>query len=125
MEMARSMLSNTSLSQDYQEKSIDTTCYVVNRSLTLALLEKNPYDSWVGKRPSLAHIKVFGCDIFVHIPKERRHKLDSSSKKCIFIEQKDGVKGFKLWNPATRTIVYTRDVIFKEDRSTFETKEVK
>ena len=60
----------------------------------------------------------------MHIPKKRRQKLDSKSDKCIFIGYKDGVKGYKLWNPATATVVYIIDVIFREDESCFETKEV-
>ena len=62
---------------------------------------------------------------FVHIPKERRQKLDSLLEKCIFVEYKDGVKGYKLWNPTIRTVVYSRDVILREIGSTSKTKEVK
>ena len=35
-------------------------------------------------------------------------------KKCIFIGYKDGLKGYKLWNPVTRKVVYSRDVVFRE-----------
>jgi hypothetical protein len=35
-------------------------------------------------------------------------------KKCIFIGYKDGVKGYKLWNPETKKVVYSRDVVFRE-----------
>ena len=38
---------------------------------------------------------------------------------------KDGVKGYKLWNPATRTTRYSRDVIFREVGSTSKTEEVR
>lgn len=61
----------------------------------------------------------------MHIPQERRNKLDSKSEKCIFVEYKDGIKGYKLWNPTTSTVVYNRDVIFKEDESTSKNEEVK
>ena len=27
---------------------------------------------------------------------------------------KDGLKGYKLWNPVTRKVVYNRDVVFRE-----------
>jgi len=40
--------------------------------------------------------------------------LDSKPKRCIFIGYKDGLKGYKLWNPETRKVVYNRDVVFKE-----------
>jgi hypothetical protein len=35
-------------------------------------------------------------------------------EKCIFIGYKYGVKGYKLWNPETKKIVYSRDVVFRE-----------
>ena len=40
--------------------------------------------------------------------------MDSKSEKCIFIGYKDGLKGYKLWNPETRKVVYNRDVVFRE-----------
>jgi hypothetical protein len=60
---------------------------------------------------------VFGCDAYVHVPKENRSKLDKKAEKaekCIFICYKDGVKGYNLWNPETKKIVYSRDVVFRE-----------
>ena len=39
--------------------------------------------------------------------------MDSKSEKCIFIGYKDGLKGYKLWNPVTRKVV-CRDVLFIE-----------
>ena len=48
------------------------------------------------------------------VPKRKRTKLDSKSKKCIFIGYKDGLKGYKLWNPVTQKVVYSRDVVFRE-----------
>jgi hypothetical protein len=36
------------------------------------------------------------------------------AEKCIFIGYKDGVKGYKLWNPETKKTVYSRDVVFRE-----------
>ena len=53
----------------------------------------------------------------MHVPKKKRSKLDNK-KKCIFASYKDGVKGYKLWNPVTRKIVYSQDVVFKEVMST-------
>ena len=38
----------------------------------------------------------------------------SKSEKCIFIGYKGGLKGYKIWNPVTRKVVYSRDVVFRE-----------
>jgi len=40
--------------------------------------------------------------------------LDSKYETCIFIGYKDGLKDYKLWNPVTRKVVYSRDVVFRE-----------
>ena len=43
------------------------------------LEDKTPQEVWTGKKPSLSHLMVFGCDAYVHVPKEKRTKLDSKS----------------------------------------------
>jgi hypothetical protein len=76
--------------------------------------DKTPHEVWSRTKPSLQHLRVFGCDAYVHVPKENRSKLDKNDEKCIFIGYKDGVKGYKIWNPETKKIVYSRDVVFRE-----------
>jgi hypothetical protein len=102
------------LGQEFWAEVVGTTCYLVNRSPSSALDDKTPHEVWTGKKPSLQHLRVFGCDAYVHVPKENRSKLDKKVEKCIFIGYKDGVKGYKLWNPETKKIVYSRDVVFRE-----------
>jgi len=107
MERSRSMLSGVGLGQELWAEVVETTCYLVNRSLSSALEDKTPQEVWNGKKPSLSHLRVFGCDADVHVTKEKRTKLDSKSKKCIFIRYKDGLKGYNLWNPVTRKVMYS------------------
>jgi hypothetical protein len=93
---------------------VGTTCYLVNRSPSSVLDDKTPKEVWTGKEPSLTHLKVFDCDAYVHVPKENSSKMDKKAEKCIFIGYKDGLKGYKLWNPKTNKVVYSRDVVFRE-----------
>eukprot|EP00253_Pinus_taeda_P010377 PITA_10377 len=93
MERARSMLSGAGLGQEFWEEAMDTACYLVNKSPSSSLEDKTPQEVWTGKKPSLSHLRVFGCDAYVHVPKEKRTKLDSKSEKCNFIgEVKDVIK---------------------------------
>ena len=52
------------------------------------------------------------------IPKEKKRKLDNKEERCIFVGYKDGIKGYKVWNPLTRKIVYSQDVVFREVKMT-------
>jgi hypothetical protein len=99
MEKERCMLSGVGLGKELLAEAVGITCYLVNKSPSLALDDKTPQEVWTGKKPSLTHLKVFGYEAYVHVPKENRSKLDKKAEKCIFIGYKDGLKGYKLWNP--------------------------
>eukprot|EP00253_Pinus_taeda_P033974 PITA_33974 len=87
------MLNGARLGKEFWAEVVDTACYLVYRSPSSALEDKTPQEVWTGKKPSLSHVRVFGCDAYVHVPKEKRTKLDSKSEKCIFIrEVKDVIK---------------------------------
>eukprot|EP00253_Pinus_taeda_P029396 PITA_29396 len=88
MERARSMLNGPELGQEFWAEAVETACYLVNRSPSSALEDKTPQEAWTGKKPSLSQLRVFGCDAYVHVPKEKRTKLDSQSEK----EVKDVIK---------------------------------
>ena len=108
------MISSDGIGQELWEEAVETTCYLVNRSATSKLIDKNPQEVWTGKKPSIKHLKFFGCDAYVHVPKEKRSKLDNKADKRIFISYKDGMKGYKIWNHVTKKIVYSQDIVFRE-----------
>jgi hypothetical protein len=114
MEKERRMLSGVGLGQEFWAEAVGTACYLVNTSPSSSLGDKTPQEVWTGKEYSLTNIKVFGCDAYVHVPKENMSKLDKKVEKCIFIGYKYGLKGYKIWNPETKKVVYSRDVVFRE-----------
>ena len=94
-------------------KAVGTTCYLVHRSPSLILDDKTPQEVWNGKKPSLTHLKLFGCEAYAHVPKENKSTLDKNVEKCIFIGYKDGLKGYNIWDPETKKVVYSRDLVFR------------
>ena len=81
------------------------------------LLGDVPKRIWSGKDVSYAHLKVFGCRAFVHIPKDERSKLDNKSKQCIFLGYGQDDFGYRLWDPVDKKIVRSHDVVFLEDQT--------
>ena len=71
------MLSGVVLGHEFWEVVIDTTCYLKNQSPTSPLVDKTPHEVWFGKNPSISHLIVLGCDAFMHVPNEKRRKLDN------------------------------------------------
>jgi hypothetical protein len=70
MEKTSCMLSGVGLGQEVWEEVVGTTCYLVNISTSSTLDDKTPQEIWTGKKPSLTHLKVFGYDAYVHVPRK-------------------------------------------------------
>ena len=73
LERLRSMLSGVGLEKKFWAKAVITACYFINRSPSSALGDKTPHEVWCGKKPSLRHLRVFGCEAYVHVPKENKN----------------------------------------------------
>jgi hypothetical protein len=67
------------------------------------------------KKLEVSHLKIFGCPMFIHIPKEKRNKLDPSGKKGIFVGYCEVSKAFRIYILAQHHIDISRDVTFDED----------
>ncbi len=60
-------------------------------------------------------MRIIGCVAWVHIPKEKRKKLDERSKKCYLVGY-EGTNIFRVWNPAIRKVERASHVDFDESR---------
>jgi hypothetical protein len=60
--------------------------------------------------------------VFIHIPKEKRNKLDPSRKKGIFVGYCEVSKAFKIYIPGHHHIEISRDVTFDEDATLKKSK---
>ena len=83
---------------------------------------KTPTELWSGNKPDISHLRVFGCQAWVHILKKRRHKLRPKSREMIFIGYEPGSKGYQFWDAAHQRIEISHDVKFNE--TLFPVKEV-
>ncbi|XP_074369209.1 uncharacterized protein LOC141710547 [Apium graveolens] len=84
VEMARSMLKTMQVPSEYWGEAAPHSVYVLNRLPTRALSDKTPYEAWTKTKPDVGQIK------------------------------KPGTKGFRLYDPNSRTMHVSRDVIFEE-----------
>ena len=41
------------------------SAYVLNRTLIRPILKKTAYELYKGRKPSVSHLRVFGCKCFV------------------------------------------------------------
>ena len=65
----------------YPVEVVRTTIYLQNWTSTNGGL--SPHELYFGKKLNLAHLRIFGSIAYVHVPKEKRRKLDAKAEKCL------------------------------------------
>ena len=66
--------------------------YIQNRIPHLILGEKTPKEFFSRKKPVVDHMRIFGTLVYIHVPKEKRAKLEPSGKKGIFVGYSESSK---------------------------------
>ncbi len=85
VEIARAMLNENNLPNYFWVEVVTTIVYIMNRTPTTTIHGMTPKEKFIGKKLDISHLKVFGCITYVHVPNEKRSKLDPKAEKCIFI----------------------------------------
>ena len=94
VEAVCSMLIDANLPYKFWAEALSTAVYLKNCSQAKAVKDMTPFEAWKNTRPKVGHLRVFGCDAFAHIPKDKRHKLDAKARKCIFLGYGEETKGY-------------------------------
>lgn len=63
--------------------------YTLNRTGRSSVEDKSSFVLSHGKGPNLDHLRVFGTEVFMHVPSKKSQKLDNKSKKGIFVEYQE------------------------------------
>ena len=116
VENARCILQDSKLGNTFWGHAVLTAAHVHNRIPSHSRSDKSPMEFWIGEVPAIGYLRIFGSTVWVHIPKEKRRKLDAKSVKCILIgyEEDAGSKVYRLWDPVKKIILLSRDVIIDE-----------
>jgi transposase InsO family protein len=122
LEAVKTMIHDQDLPMCLWAEAAMAVVYVQNRLSHSALGLKTPEELFTGKKPKVSHLKIFGCPVFIHIPKEKRNKLDPSGKKGIFVGYCEVSKVFRIYIPGQHHIEISKDVTFDEDAALKKSK---
>ena len=68
LEKARGMLHHAQLPMTFWKEAISTAVYIHNRCVTSSETI-TPEEAWTGNKPSIKHMRVFGCDAYYLVQK--------------------------------------------------------
>lgn len=115
MDLLRATLHETSLPKGAWAELLDTAVHVRNRVTNSHDSKETPYEIWTGKKPNVSYFREIGCEVFVHIPKPRRHsKLTPRAERGTLIGYAKRGRGYRVWMQESGKIEESRDCVFKE-----------
>ncbi|KAL4334062.1 hypothetical protein GQ457_07G002440 [Hibiscus cannabinus] len=115
MNMVRNMMIARGVPKCFWAEAVNWTVHILNRSPTLTIQNMTPEEAWSGKRPYVGYFRVFGCVAHVHVGATYRTKLDTRNLACVLLGVNEEFKAYRLYDPISKRIVISRDVVFEED----------
>ncbi|GFX26957.1 retrovirus-related Pol polyprotein from transposon TNT 1-94 [Trichonephila clavipes] len=77
---------------------------------------KTPFEKYSGRKPSVLHLKPFGCLAYAGVPKQIRKKFDMRAKMGIMMGYAQHTKGYRIWLIDENKLVETINVRLDENK---------
>ncbi|CAI7760556.1 unnamed protein product [Closterium sp. NIES-54] len=97
-ETARGLLTEAGLPEYFWPDAVRSACVAKNRALTHVGADKwVPYVEWIGRKPKVDMLRVFGCMCMALVPKHLRHnKLGAKAIWAVHLGMAQNSKGWLL-----------------------------
>ncbi|KAK8986846.1 hypothetical protein V6N11_037772 [Hibiscus sabdariffa] len=82
LDMVRSMMSHSDLPISFWGHALETAAFTLNRVPSKSV-QKTPHEMWIGNRPNMSFMKIWGCKAYVKY--QMSTKLKPKSHKCTFV----------------------------------------
>ncbi|KAL8528512.1 hypothetical protein ACS0TY_006083 [Phlomoides rotata] len=105
-------MSYTDLPKSFWGYALETVTHILNLVPSKSI-PKTPTELWTGRKPSLRHIRIWGCPAYM-LDKEA-DKLEPHSELRFFIGYPRGTKGGLFYSPKDQKIVVSTHSRFLED----------
>jgi ribonuclease HI len=125
---ANAMMQQASTPKSFWAEAVATAVYLSNFTPTKGTKSDSvtPYELWngPGAKPSLKHLRVWGCTAYTYIVKAKRKdaKFGPRAEKGVFIGYTFSQKQYKLYIPGEKRMTLARDVVFYEDSPFYNPK---
>ncbi|RVX12712.1 Retrovirus-related Pol polyprotein from transposon TNT 1-94 [Vitis vinifera] len=111
LDMMRSMMSYSSLPTSFWGYALQTAVYILNIVLSKSI-PNTPLELWNGRKPSLRHIRIWGCP--AHVLKGKTGKLKPRSKVCMFVGYPKGTRGGMFYSAQDNKVFVSTNATFLE-----------
>jgi gag-polypeptide of LTR copia-type/Integrase core domain/GAG-pre-integrase domain/Zinc knuckle len=117
-EMVRAMIATSGAKSYLWGEAILAANYITNRRLTSVSAEKTPEELYRNHKPSVAHVRIWGCDVTVYVEERYRNgKFGRRSWRGILVGYSSQSNQYRIFDPEGRHVYESRNVYFHENLS--------
>uniref|UniRef100_A0AAV1U9X3 Integrase catalytic domain-containing protein n=1 Tax=Peronospora matthiolae TaxID=2874970 RepID=A0AAV1U9X3_9STRA len=116
--IGRSLLHHAKLEKCFWAEAAMTAIYIKNRLPSPKIDHKTPFEIVYKSKPSVKHMRMFGCRAFILTPREKRLKWDPKAREGMFMGYEEASKAYRVYDIEADQVVISRDITF--DESTFD-----
>uniref|UniRef100_A0AAV1TCT9 Integrase catalytic domain-containing protein n=1 Tax=Peronospora matthiolae TaxID=2874970 RepID=A0AAV1TCT9_9STRA len=106
--IGRSMLHHAKLEKCFWAEAAMTANYVKNRLPSPNVMHKTPFEFFNNSKPSVKHMRVFGCQVYILTPMEKRLKWDPKARTGIFLGYEEASKAYHVYDIEAGQVVIGR-----------------
>ncbi|KAJ9513534.1 hypothetical protein QJQ45_006176 [Haematococcus lacustris] len=110
-EKARSILHAADISLSFWAHAVKYANYI-RCLLPVSGQPLTPWEAFYGVKPDLSGLRVFGCRVWLHVPNQKRSKLQPKSVEGLFIGYQPGSKAYLVEVNGRETC--SKDIVFDE-----------
>jgi len=92
------------LPPEFWAEAVATACHVSN--LMSRKGKRNiPFELFFSHKPSLEHLRLFGCVTFFYVPKQHRNKLELRGEIGIIVDYARNRSGYCIYNIKNQRVI--------------------
>ena len=115
MDKAQTLRLDACLPPSWWEFAVLHALHLYNRTLLHRPSWWTPFEGIHKSKPSIDHLRVFGCGGYVYLPDTvRKNKLSLKAELMIFLGYQDGMKGYKFMRLHNNAIFMGTTAVFDE-----------
>ena len=109
LDMVQSMMSLANLPKMFWGYALNTVIYTLNRVPSKSI-GFTPYEIWCGRKPSINHLKVWGCHAYVK--RDGMNKLGARFNKYHFVGYPKETIGYYFYHPLEKKVFISKHAMF-------------
>ena len=113
LDMVWSMMGFVGLPISFWGYALESACYFLNR-VSSKSIAKTLYEIWMGRKPVLAHLRVWGCPAYVKCLKT--DKLGPKFDRCFFVRYPKKTKGYYFYLAVEQKVFVSSRAVFLEKK---------